>query len=141
VAVAERGIPNDFTDDQITVFTSKPDPILPPPATIYTAQAPIAATGDPNALLLGREQPVCANAGDPTNPILRFDSTARAASSPRSSSGTSTIDVYLVSNRNLSDSTKSALVHSHRHPAPLPVLGPSGRRRSWPTSTTTASRT
>lgn len=123
VAVAERGTLNDFTDDRITVFTTVPDPVLPPPATIYSAQAPIAATGDPNALLLAREQPICANAGDPTNPTLRFDSDGKSSVLAAVEPGTSTIDVYLVSNRNLSDSTQSALVHPTAHPAPLPVPG------------------
>jgi hypothetical protein len=116
VAVAERGIVNDFTDDQITVFTATaPD--------TYVKQAPIAATGDPNALLLGREQPICANAADPTNPILRYDSDGKSSILVAVEPDNSTLEVYLVSNQNLSDSTKSALVHPLAHPAPLPVPG------------------
>ena len=123
VAVAEKGAVNDFTDDRITVFTFGSNP-FPPPATIYSRQPPAAATGDPDALLLGILQPICTIAGDPTNPLLRFDSSGRSGVLAAVEPGTSTIDVYLVSNENVLDSTRSALVHPIAHPSPLPFPAP-----------------
>jgi hypothetical protein len=124
VAVVETGQHNDFTDDKITVFTA--DPTLPPlpPAIVYTRRPPVAATGDPDALLVGLVQPVCSFAGDPAKPLLRFDSDCKSSVLAAVEPGTSTIDIYLVSNQNTYDSTLSPLVHPFAHPAPLPVPAP-----------------
>jgi hypothetical protein len=117
VAVAERGVAGDFTDDQITVFTT----VAP---NTYVRQPPEPATGDPNALLLGVEQPVCGIADDPANPLLRFDSDCKSSVLAAVEPGTSTIDIYLVSNLNNLDPTRSSLVHPIAHPAALPVPAP-----------------
>jgi len=120
VAVAEEGIAGNNSDDGVRVFIGDDSGA----SATFAATPPAAATGDPDSLLLALEQPICGIGGDPSNPSLRFDSDGKSSILAVVEPGTSTIGIYLVSNENILDASRSPLVHPVAHAADLQVPAP-----------------
>ncbi len=118
LVVAEQVVTGNPADDRLDVF-------LGDGAGGFSPAPTVGVQGDPIALLLARDQPVCPVPPYPGQPDsrVRFDqdvlSTVVAVVEP----GTSTLEVLLASNQDQIFPGTSPLVRPPAHTAPLPVPG------------------
>jgi hypothetical protein len=118
LVVAEQVMTGNFADDRLAVF-------LGDGAGGFTP-APVASVeGDPTALLLAPDQPVCPVPPYPGQPDsrLRFDADVLTTIVAVVEPGTQTLEILMASNQDQIFPGTSPLAHPPAHPAPLPVPG------------------
>lgn len=101
-------------DDGVTIFVGDD-------LGDFDPQTPVPAAGDPDALLVLNNQPVCANPSDPVTPLLRHDPDGTSDLLVVSEPGVPDLRILLGSNMNAIDAQRSPVVSPTGHPAPLPV--------------------
>ncbi|HEU4403425.1 MAG TPA: FG-GAP-like repeat-containing protein [Candidatus Polarisedimenticolia bacterium] len=110
ILVAEKGVSGNFADDTLRVFVGDG-------VGGFTAAPAVAAQGDPDGLVSAIYQPVCSDPSSIGAPPagLRVDDLNQATLVAAIEPNTSSLGVYLVSNKGLRPPPG--------HPAALPVAG------------------